>query len=160
MYHKPYFLQKETCCFTCFLKKEQIINKDPNVWNIMTNFRNKKILNSTDEGKTIFEIRKQKIISYLKYAQKNKNCVFVKYDYIKEPSNCSTFLRAINRKYNLHMNENELVNEINYHTITHDYNIKQTNYNFKINENQQNLINRFKNDEIEEWVDNLTFEMS
>lgn len=160
MYHKPYYLQRETCCFTCFLKRKQIVNKDPDVWDVMINYKNKKILNSTDEGKTIFEIRKQKIESYLKFAQKNENCVFVKYDYIKDPSNCSKFLCAINRKYNFCMNENEFVAEIDYHCTTGQPDIKHSNYNLKIDETQQNLINQLKKDEIEKWVENLTFEMS
>lgn len=159
-YHNPYYLQKETCCFTCFLKRKQIVNRDPNVWDVMINIKNKKLINSTDDNKTIFQIRYQKIKSYLKFAQKNQNCVFVKYDYIKDPSNCHKFLCAINKKYNFGMNENELVTGIDYHCVTGQPNMKQSNYSFKINENQQNLINRFKNDMIEEWVDNLTFEMS
>jgi len=160
MYKKPYYLQYEKCCFRCFLKRKQIVNRDKSIWQVMINYRNNKILNISDDNKTIFEIRYQKLKSYFKYAHNSKNIIFVSHDYIKDPSNCSKFLHAINKKYNLGIDENHMINEITNHSVTHVKNSKSTQYDIKIQEEERKIIERYKDDEIEDWVNNLTFEMS
>jgi len=153
-------LQYEKCCFRCFLKRKQIVNRDKSIWQVMINYRNNKILNISDDNKTIFEIRYQKLKSYFKYAHNSKNIIFVSHDYIKDPSNCSKFLHAINKKYNLGIDENHMINEITNHSVTHVKNSKSTQYDIKIQEEERKIIERYKDDEIEDWVNNLTFEMS
>ena len=115
-------------------------------------------INISDNHKTIFEIRYDKIKSYLQYYDRDpKNIVFVNLKYIQNADNCKFFLEKLNEYYNLNMAS--FVSEIPYHIKTNEPNIKNRNYGISLDESTLSMISRFKNDDLEVWVDNLTYEM-
>lgn len=119
---------------------------------------NGKVVNHTDFRKTVFEIRYEKIKSYLTYKAGHRDIVFVKLDYIRDKDNCYHFLNEMNKKYGLGITN--IIPEITFNCKTGEPGNKKREYDIIIDEETRNLINRFKNDMVEEWVDNLTFEMS
>jgi len=152
MYKNPYYLEPEKCCFDCFLNKEQkstIEMYDPN--SLIA-------INDDDNDKTIFDIRYSKIKSYFEYRKKHNDIVFVSLEYLQNNKNCEKFLKDLNQKYNL--NIKNFVYEFPIHTKSGLKNIKNREYNITIGPKSRAIIDRFKNDKIEDWVNNLTFEMS
>lgn len=152
MSKNQYYLEPEKCCFECFLSKERKST------NELYNPIRTRSVNYDDNGKTIFEIRYSKIKSYFEYKNKHDNIVFVNLEYLQNTKNCEKFLRALNLKYGLNMKT--FISEFPVHTKTGSKNIKNREYNFKIGPKSRAIIDRFKNDKIEDWVNNLTFEMS
>lgn len=159
MYHKPYCLYTEQCCFKCFLKRNQKISTSKGgpleMFDIITN----KSINKVDENKTIFEIRYLKIKSYLRYLHNNSDVVFVSLDYLQNKDNCRAFIHRLNEKYELGIDGNNIIDELEHHVKTQIKGCKETPYDYIINEEESLLINRFKNDDLEDWINNLTFEM-
>jgi hypothetical protein len=140
MFYKPYHLALYND-FNSFITQKQILNdgwsKDGNTGLP---------LNYHDKDKTIFEIRYFKLRYILDYASKNSNVVLVNLDYIKNPDNCKLFLEMMIKIYNLSCNKMvlELPYEISY--------TKQINI-----DEYRNTIDKAKNKEYEEFVQNLTF---
>ena len=118
---------------------------------------NGKLQNITDFRKDIFEIRYEKIKSYIEFNHKYKDVVFVKLDYIRDKENCRTFLEHLNIKYDLGMSD--IIPEILINLKTGEPG-KKREYDTIIDEESRKLIERRKNDKVEGWIDELTFEMS
>ena len=158
MYDKPYYMEKSWNNFNEFLKTKHksCINSKYYDKDLRNAFNNK-VINNLDNDKDIFEIRYKKLKSYFEYTQTNKNCVFVKLEYIQNKNNCEIFLKALNKKYELNLNEDNLTTEIPYHCV--NMTCEKTVPTHSITNEDLVIIEQNKNDEIEEWVDNLTFEM-
>ena len=119
--------------------------------------QNGKLQNVSDFRKDVFEIRYEKIKSYIEFNHKYKDVVFVKLDYIRNKENCRTFLEQLNIKYDLGMSD--IIPEILINLKTGEPG-KKREYDTVIDEKTREIINRLKNDKVEEWVDKLTFQMS
>jgi len=159
MFHNPHSLVSEKCCFKCFLKREQQSSAGFDGNTPLINYITNKPVNYTDIGRTIFEIRYSKIKSYFRYyKEKHKNIIFVSLDHIQDKNNCYNFINKINQRYNLGIRN--IISEITHHCKTNKKNTKNIQYNTQISEDDKKIIDRYKNDDIEKWVDNLTFEMS
>lgn len=156
MFHNPHCIALSTdTCFKEFLTHENIptgyVYKDEKKFLL-----NGKIVNHTDFRKNIFEIRYEKIKSYISFVSEHSDVVFVKLDYIRDKNNCYHFLNELNKKYDLGITN--IVPEITFNCKTGEPG-KKREYDTNIDEESRNIINRFKNDKVEDWVDNLTFEM-
>jgi hypothetical protein len=158
MYHNPRHLIRETCCFNCFLTREQLSTSIPGGPCEMIDYKTKKTINYSDKGKTIFDIRNSRIRSYFKFIEDEKNIVFVNLHYLQNKDNCLHFIEELNKKYDFGIQN--IVTEISHHIETGELNCKKKTYDIKLSENDICKINRYKSDKIEEWVDNLTFTMT
>jgi len=156
MFFNPYHLYYQED-FNEFLVCSQKSCAHPGSKDEIINIRNKKAINKFDEGKNIFEIRQAKNKSYIDFFCRNENVVLVSLDYLKNPDNCLKFLKDLNSKYNIGMDENNLVCEIPYNVKTGFENNKSTHYNFKIDGIGKLIIDSLKNDEYENFIDNLTY---
>lgn len=153
-YHLYYNINED---FNEFIVREQYSDAHHGLENEVINIKNKKAVNNFDDGKNIFEIRQAKNKSYINFYHKNENVVLVNLDYLKNPDNCLKFLKDLNIKYNLGMDENNLVYEIPFHIKRRHEKSKTTNYNFEIDCIGKLIIDNLKNDEYETFIDNLTY---
>lgn len=156
MFHNPYSISLlNDMTFKDFLTYENIptgyIFKDQGYYLI-----NGKLLNEIDFRKDIFEIRYEKIKSYLSFHARHRDVVFVKLDYIRDRDNCYRFLNEMNKKYGLGMTN--IIPEITYNLKTGESS-KKREYDTIIDEETRNIIDNLKNNIVEKWVDDLTFEM-
>jgi len=156
MYNNPYYLKldKNTTSFRDFLTKKQELSGEDDV---PVNCINKKVLNHTDEGKTIFEIRYQKLDKYLRFFEENDDVVIVNLSYLQDRKNCTHFINSINKKYGFNMTR--IWNAIPTHTKTKEINKQNRVYNTKIDDTIRSIINQSQNEDIENRIKNLTFEM-
>lgn len=116
-----------------------------------------KILNHDDNGKTIFEIRYYKFNKIMEYREKNKDIIFINLSYLQNKNNCHEFIRTLSDLYNLNLDDNLIIDEISYHIKTKE-NTKNRHYETDIN-NHINIIEHNKNCDIEDYINNLTFEI-
>jgi len=156
MYNNPYYLKldKNTTSFHDFLTKKQELSGDDDV---PVNYINKKVLNHTDEGKTIFEIRYQKLDKYLRFFEENNDVVIVNLSYLQDRKTCTHFFNSINKKYGFNMTR--IWNTIPVHTKTKEINKQNRVYNTKIDDTIRSIINQSQNEDIENRIKHLTFEM-
>ena len=119
--------------------------------------KNGKLHNHIDYRKDVFEIRYEKIKSYISFNTRHSDVVFVKLDYIRNKDNCHHFLNEMNKKYRLGMTN--IIPEITYNVKSGEPG-KKGEYDTVIDEETRKIIDRLKNDIVEEWIENLTFEMS
>ena len=156
MYNNPYYLKldKNTTSFRDFLTKKQELSGEDDV---PVNYINKQVLNHTDEGKTIFEIRYQKLDKYLRFFEENDDVVIVNLSYLQDKKNCTHFINSINKKYGFNMTR--IWNAIPTHTKTKEINKQNRVYNTKIDDTIRSIINQSQNEDIENRIKNLTFEM-
>ena len=157
MFHNPHTLALPSVVeFKEFLTYENIPLgcSEPKRGFVLTNG---KLQNITDFRKDIFEIRYEKIKSYIEFNHKYKDVVFVKLDYIRDKENCRTFLEHLNIKYGLGMSD--IIPEILINLKTGEPG-KKREYDTIIDEETRKLIDRLKNDKVEGWIDELTFQMS
>ena len=154
-YHKPHHLVCDRYQPFCgFLHEKQTPRTGPDEALCINTL---KPLNYTDENKTIFEIRYEKIRAYLKYFNENDNVVIVKLSYLQNEENCIHFMQEISKKYGLSITN--FKGGIDIHTKTRERNIKNAIYSTKITPLDRYFINSQKDDEIEDYVNNLTFVM-
>jgi hypothetical protein len=155
MYHTPYYLYVDkTYTLGVFLTAKQKLSGESDV---PINYKNNKVLNYTDENKTIFDIRYNKIKSYLRFFNKNENVVIVRLKYLQNEQNCIHFMQKLSEKYGL--NVDEFHGSINEHTKTNEPGLKNRVHPIKITPLDRCIINMFKDKDIEDYVTNLTFEM-
>jgi hypothetical protein len=157
MYDTPHYLEREQCCFKCFLKREQrsAITKgsDCEIYEYSTG----DILNKSDEEKTIFQIRYEKMKAYQKFYRENDTVCFVNLKYLENEKNCIHFLKTLFERFDTSQ-DIDIIGRI-------DRNVKDgspcINRHTCINFDQEtsNIITRYKNDTIEDWVNNMTFEI-
>lgn len=130
--------------------------KNDNSW---LNYEDKTPINKDDDNKTIFEIRYYKFKEYEKYKNINNNVIFVSLTYLQDESNCKKFLQAINDKYSL--NIKNFTCNIKFHTKSHlCINKTLINRKYDVNiSNYKNLIEENINSEIENYLNNLSYEI-
>lgn len=148
MFKNPYELKREfNDDFNLFLNTKQLSN---NYWKKSNN----EVLNKDDNGKSIFEIRYYKFNEIMEYKKNNKDVILVNLSFIQNEKNLSQFLDFLSNKYipKLKVNNYKL-------NIKHTKNgLNQKNRKHEININKyRNTINSNKNEQIEKFIDNLTF---
>jgi len=147
MYHNCYHLEPKNN-FTDFLTIKQ-----KSIETYLLDYKTNKCLNADDNGKTIFEIRYYKFKKIMEYIQKNKNIVLVNLTFLQNKKNLLYFLNQLN---NIYMN-----NSISTHYILKiphtkiNTNIQNRKYSIDL-EIYKNIINKYKNEEIESFINNLT----
>lgn len=160
MFHKPYYLYKlKNESFLSFLKCSQRISSRKGGPMESYNAENGKPLNWTDEDRTIFDIRNMKIKSYMRFANKHPDIVFVNTEWLQKPENCRKFLCKLDDVYKFGIDRANLVTEINHNCKKPEIKEKITVYPQLIYETERNLINRMKHDEIEDWVNILKYDI-
>jgi len=85
MYNTPYHLkEKET--FEQFLLEPQVSID---------------ALSTTDNNTTIFDIRYYKYVHIIKHFNEYPDVIFVNLSYLQDDANCTTFLKKLNKTYNI-----------------------------------------------------------
>lgn len=117
--------------------------------------RTNEYLNKDDEDKTIFQIREYKFKKIMEYKENNKDVILLNLSFIQDEKNLSQFLKFLADKYIPELRQDNYICNIN-HTKNKKANIKNRTYNIDINQ-YRDIIDSNKNEEIENFIDNLTF---
>lgn len=121
---------------------------------ILLDYRTNKYLNEDDNGKTIFQIREYKFNKIMEYKKNNKDVILVNLSFIQNSKNLSQFLNFLSDKYIPKLKVNNYINNIK-HTKD-DSNKQNRTYNINIDE-YRDIIDSNLNEEIENFINNLTF---
>lgn len=136
--------------FKDFLTLPQISNET----NLL-DYRTNECLNEDDNGKTVFQIREYKFNKIMEYKKNNKYVILVNLSFIQDSKNLSQFLDFLADKYTPKLKVNNYINNIK-HTKD-STNKKNRTYN-EININEyRDIIDSNLNEEIENFINNLTF---
>ena len=149
MFKNPYELKKSEWNndFNLFLNIKQLSTEQ---WKNCNN----EVLNKDDIGKSIFQIRYYKFNKIMQYKKNNKDVILVNLSFIQNEKNLSQFLDFLSEKYIPKLKVNNYKLNIK-HTKNKSY---QKNRTYKINiDKYRDIINSNKNEEIEKFIDNLTF---
>ena len=148
MFKNPYELKSEwNNDFNLFLNIKQLSN---DYWKDCNN----EVLNKDDNGKSIFEIRYYKFNKIMQYKKNNKDVILVNLSFIQNEKNLSQFLDFLSEKYIPKLKVDNYKLNIKH---TKDGS-NQKNRTYKINiDKYRDIINSNKNEEIEKFIDNLTF---
>jgi hypothetical protein len=145
----PYHL-KSIKNYENFLTEKQVSKED-----LILDFRNNKYLNEDDNNKTIFDIRYYKYNKIIEYKNNNKDIVFVNLDFIQDKDNAFLFLKALNENY-IKDNKIEYITEVKNHTKSNE---EIKNRSYSLIDNNSNIVDKYKDVEIENLIDNLKFEI-
>jgi hypothetical protein len=145
----PYHL-KSINEYANFLTEKQV-SKEINIFD----FRNKIFLNEDDNNKTIFDIRYYKYNKIVDYKNKNKDIVFVNLDFIQNKDNAYLFLKALNEMY-IKDERINYITEVKKHTKSNE---EIKNRSYSLMDDNTDIINTYKDNEIETFIDNLKFEI-
>jgi hypothetical protein len=145
----PYHL-KSINEYANFLTEKQV-SKEINIFD----FRNKIFLNEDDNNKTIFDIRYYKYNNIVDYKNKNKDIVFVNLDFIQNKDNAYLFLKALNEMY-IKDERINYITEVKKHTKSNE---EIKNRSYSLMDDNTDIINTYKDNEIETFIDNLKFEI-
>lgn len=180
MYNNPYHLNRKST-FNQFLLEKQMssekslfcydITNNTNNTNNTTNNDNSrelKELNYDDNNKTIFEIRYTKYNDMINFLNNNRNVILVNQSYLLNNENVECFLNKVNELF--HLNKTDEWNYIDYNVKTihkvdnnssvnreRENNLKEKKYKIDIGKVGNNIINKFKNKSIEDYINNLKF---
>jgi len=124
--------------------------------NFLLDYRTNKFLNEDDNDKTIFQIRYYKFNKIIEYTNIYKNTIFVNLCFLQNKNNALSFLSTLNDKF-LKKKINYLL-EIEDHTKDIKAKSKNRDYDIVIS-NYQDIINKNINNDIENFINNLTFEI-
>ena len=149
MYKNPYELKKKFNNFNKFLK---IKHESNNYWKKQDG----SILNDDDNNKTIFEIRYYKFKKICEYKKLNKDVIFVNLSFLQNKENLYFFLNILNNKY-IKNPCLKYITELKHTKI--NKNIKNRIYNIEI-KNYKSIIDFYKNINIENYINNLTYIIS
>ena len=149
MFKNPYELKESEWNndFNLFLNIKQLSN---GYWKNCNN----EVLNKDDEGKSIFQIRYYKFNKIMEYKKNNKDVILVNLSFIQNEKNLSQFLDFLSEKYIPKLKVNNY--KLNIKHTKNNSNQKNTTYNINIDK-YRDIINSNKNEEIEKFIDNLTF---
>jgi hypothetical protein len=148
MYHNVYQLKKFDN-FISFLTLNQESTEE------VIDYKTNKCLNEDDNNKTIFEIRYYKFKKILEYRENNKFIILVNLKFLQNKKNLIYFLEQLNNKYMNNSINNNYITEIP-HTKTLVSNSVNQKYNIEL-DNYKDIINAHKNEEIETFINNITF---
>ncbi len=151
MWQNPYHLKKVNN-FNDFLISKRLVEEEG-----LYNYRDNKILNSDDQNKTIFEIRYYKFNKIYEYRKLNKDVIFINLNYLQNEDTAFIFLSTINKEYDLN-NNNNFITSISNHTKINNIKVKNRFYDINIDD-YKDTINLYKSQEIEEYIENLKFEI-
>ena len=141
IYKNPYHLQPKKK-FDKFL-----LTKQKSIENKLLDYKTMKYLNEDDNDKF------QKI---MEYKQNNNFIIFVNLSFLQDKNNLLYFLNHLNTVY---MGNTQQCNYIIEIPHTKNKNIKTANRSYNININlYKNIIDKYKDDEIENFINNLTFD--
>lgn len=151
MFKNVYHLE-EFDDFNKFLLEPQKIGK-----KVIFDYKTNKRLNYDDEGKTIFEIRYFKFNKIMEYMNNTNNVVIVSLEYLQNKNNALFFLKKLNDTF-MNRNKEDFISDIKYHTkkkiITKNRNYSDINI-----EDYRYIIDEYKNSDIENFINNLEFEI-
>ena len=149
MFKNPYELNKSVFNndFNLFLNTKQL---SYNYWKNCNN----EVLNTDDNGKSIFEIRYYKFNKIMEYKNNNKDVILVNLSFIQNEKNLSQFLDFLSEKYIPKLKVNNYL--LNIKHTKDGSNQKNRTQEININ-NHTDIVNSNKNEEIETFIDNLTF---
>lgn len=149
MFRNPYELNPESWNnnFGLFLNAKQV---PKSIWK---NYKNEPI-SIDDKGKTVFEIRYNKFNKIMEYKKRNKDVILVNLSFIQKENNLEEFLNFLTDKYIPKLKVNNYSLSIK-HTKDGSNN-KNRSREININE-YKDIINSNKNEEIENFINNLTF---
>jgi nuclear transport factor 2 (NTF2) superfamily protein len=100
-------------------------------------------------------VRYHKYHRIKEYCEQNENVILVSLEYLQNDDNCIHFLKELNTRYNFNKKEDEF-KLVEKHTKNR--NIPLKNRTYKINhEDYQSEIDKHKNIEIENEINNLTY---
>ena len=145
----PYHLKSITE-YASFLTEKQV-SKETNIYD----FRNNLFLNEDDNNKTIFDIRYYKYNKIVDYKNNNKDIVFVNLDFIQNKDNAYLFLKALNEMY-IKDERINYITEVKKHTKSNE---EIKNRSYSLIDDNTDIINTYKDNEIENFIDNLKFEI-
>ena len=121
----------------------------------LIDYRTNKCLNEDDNGKTVFQIREYKFNKIMEYKKNNKNVILVNLSFIQDSKNLSQFLDFLADKYIPKLKVNNYITNIKH---TKDHLIKKNRTYNEININEyRDTIDSNLNEEIENFINNLTF---
>ncbi len=150
MYKNPYHLTKHNS-FNDFLTLPQISNEDK-----LIDYRSNKCLNDDDNNKTIFNIREYKFNKILEYKKKNKNVILINLEFIQNEKKLADLLDFLCKKYMIKPKKDKYLLSFKHTKCSLD--IKNRVYDINIDE-YKDIINSSKNEEIENYINKLTFEV-
>jgi hypothetical protein len=126
----------------------------------LLDYRTNRCLNEDDNNKNIFEIRYYKLHKIFEYQKSNKNVVYVNLTYLQNEANALCFLKALHCMYpssQTQRNENQTYGtKIITHTKTGEKTINRVYNNINLSD-YQNIINKYKNSDDEQFINELTF---
>ena len=133
-----------------------LLNKQQSIEKKLLDYNTMKYLNEDDNDKTIFEIRYYKYRKILEYKKNNDFIIFVNLNFLQDKNNLSYFLKYLDSTYIGYTKKTKYIIEMPH---TKDKSIKTSNriYNIDI-EKYKDIINKYKNEEIENIINNLTFD--
>ena len=137
--------------FKDFLLNNQISNEQE-----IKDYKTMDIINKDDNNKTIFDIRYYKFNKINEYKNRNNDVIFVNLTFLQDKNNMELFLNELNSRY-FENKYNPTLFEIN-HIKRRHMSDKNRKYNIDI-EKYREIIDSKKNDEIEKYINNLTFEI-
>jgi len=146
MFHNPYELSRNFDNLKQFLTKKLIPNtplKKPSGI----------ILNHDDKDKTIFDVRYHKFNNIINYKNTQRDVILVNLSYLQNETNLQEFLQTLNDLY-IHK---PITNYVL--CIPHTKSGKETknrSYTEDIN-TYENIISKHRNDNIETFINSLTF---
>ncbi len=106
-----------------------------------------------NNGKTIFEIRYDKMQKYLDYFHKTDHNVLINLDYIQDDTNCNIFLDTLQKKYNLKRKNDTYVTRFIH---TKDSSVKEKNRTYEQNiDNYIEIIEKYGNNNYEVIIKDL-----
>ena len=148
MFKNPYELKESEWNndFNLFLNIKQLSN---GCWKNCNN----EVLNKDDNGKSIFQIRYYKFNKIMQYKN-NKDVILVNLSFIQNEKNLSQFLDFLSEKYIPKLKVNNC--KLNIKHTKDKSNQKDRTYKINIDK-YRDIINSNKNEEIEKFIDNLTF---
>lgn len=154
-FNNPYHLNSKSNFIEFLLEKQKSNEQTIFCYDIDNNIKE---LNYDDNDKTIFEIRYNKYNEMINFFKNNKNVILVNQSYLLDNKNVETFLNKINELFKL--NKSCDWKYINYNIKTSHKNIsysKEKYYDTNITRHTQQIINIFKNENIENYISNLKF---
>ena len=113
------------------------------------------VLNEDDNNKTIFDIRYYKYNKIVDYKNNNKDIVFVNLDFIQNKDNAYLFLKTLNDIY-IKNEKTTYITEVKKHTKSNE---EIKNRSYSLIDESNDIVNTYKDTEIENFISNLKFEI-
>jgi len=153
MFHNPYELEKKETFYDFLTTPQKMLPTN------VLDYRTKEPFNKDDDGKTIFEIRYYKYNKIMEYKKQNKDVILVSLEHLQNRIKCGLFLKKLKEKYSI--KRPYFIIQVETHTKEKK---KMTdglpNRSYPINvDDYKDIIDKYKNDEIENHINNLTYEL-